>query len=179
MSVLAGCAQSGSMVVDGPGAGGRVTYSKYFDGADWLIADKLGASVVIDNDTPVSQQVFGGFTGKDSDAVGTVTVYFWNLERATRKTSLIRVRHENSTLENKTEFTIGPGPFARTKHPAGVVPFFAYATNLKVKLTIEIDGQIIERDINAERRTSAELKKYFGEGGTPPYPWFDPKYGKK
>jgi hypothetical protein len=179
----AGCAASGSMVSDDadPKTGQlhRTTYSKYFDGGDWLVADKLGVSVVLDNDTPVSQQVLGGLTGKDSDGVGTVTLYFWNLEPAMREAMEVRVTHASHVLEHPGKVPIGPGPFSRSKHVAGAVPFFSYATELKFTVTLRLGGETITREIVAHRRTPAELKKYFGPGGKPPYPWFDEKYAVK
>ncbi len=179
---LTGCAQSGSMIVEGADSGGgarRTTYSKYFDAGEWLIPDKLGISVVVDNDTPVSQQVFGGLKGTDSFGVGTVTVYFWNLEKQPRTANSIRVSHKGRTLEHTADFKIGPGPFTRTQHVAGTVPFFAYAIDLKLGVAVEIDGQILQKEVTVLRRTSAEMKKYFGPGGEPPYPWFDTKYAVK
>lgn len=175
-------AQSGTMIIEGndpkTGRYTRTKYSKYFDGAGWLIPDSLGASVVVDNDTPVSRQVFGSLTGKDSEAVGTVTVYFWNLEKDIRKATAITVEVGEGKLAHTAEFQIGP-KFSRTGHKAGTVTFFAYATTLKAILTVELEGQTIRREITIARRTPAELKKYFGKKGVPPYPWFDENYAIK
>jgi hypothetical protein len=176
---LAGCAQPGSMMVGGPstsGGGGYAHYSKYFDAGVWLIEHKLGMSVVVDNDTPISNQVLGGLRGTDSDGIGTATIYFWNLEPKMRVTNLIRFQHEQTILEHKSPFTIGPGPFARTGHKAGKFPFFAYATELKTKVWVEIDGVEVVCEVTAQRRTFAEIDKYFGAKGRPPYPWYDDRY---
>jgi hypothetical protein len=155
---------------------GRTLYSKYFDGADWLIEDELGLSVVVDNDTPISRQMFGNFVGKDTDGVGTVTLYFWNLGKQQRTGSAVHVVCDGQKLENAESFPIGPGPFARTGRKVGTVPFFTYSRQLEMTVNVTIDGRAIERHVTALRRTVPELKKYFGPEGTPPYPWFAPKY---
>lgn len=178
-TLLSGCAgPPGSMVVQGPPRG-TIVYSKYFDGGDWLIFEKVGVSVVIDNDTPLSRQMFGSLAGTDSDAVGTVTVYFWNLTDTLIVADRIAVKLPEAELVTTKPFQIGPGPFARTRHNAGTCPFFAYATELKTKVTVEIDGETYEVPITASRRTTSEMKKYFGEGGLPPYPWFAEKFAQK
>lgn len=175
---LFGCAGApGEMIEDS--SQGRTVYSKYFDGADWLVEGKLGLSVVIDNDTPVSQQMFGGFVGKDTDGVGTVTLYFWNLSPAKLTASAIHVTCDGQPITHAEPTTIGPGPFARTGLKLGTVPFSTYTKELRVKVSLAIDGTVVEREITAVRRTVPELKKYWGPGALPPYPWFTPEYAAK
>jgi hypothetical protein len=175
IAALAGCAGApGEMIADTNE--GRTVYSKYFDGADWLIPDGLGITVVVDNDTPLSRQMFGNFQGKDGDGDGTVTVYFWNIGKQKHAATALRVACDREKIERTTPMEIGPGPFARTGYKLGTVWFFTYAHELKVTVNVDIDGQAIERQFTAFRRTVPELKKYFGPQGTPPYPWFAPKY---
>ena len=158
-------AASGEMIEDqidpATGRHHRIVYSKYFDGGDWLVPDVIGASIVMDNDTPTSRQVFGGLTGKDSDGVGTVTVYFWNLSTAVHHTSRIRIAMGEGVLESTKPFEIGPGPNMRSEHKAGKIPFFTYSRKLVAKITVELDGQTINAEIPLLRRTSEELKKRF------------------
>jgi hypothetical protein len=162
------------MIVDSDA--GRTVYSKYFDGAEWLIPDELGVTVVVDNDTPISRQVLGNLQGKDSDGVGTVTVYFWNIGKEKRSARSLRVTCDREKIDHAEPMEIGPGPFTRTGYKLGTVWFFTYAHELKVSVSVDVDGQHIERELTAFRRTVPELKKYFGPGGTPPYPWFTPKF---
>ncbi len=182
MAVIATMARaaSGEMIEEGtdPATGRhqRTVYSKYFDGGDWLVPDTIGVSIVMDNDTPKSRQIFGGLTGKDSDGVGTVTVYFWNLGTAIHHTSRIRIAVGDGVLESTKPFEIGPGPNMRSEHKAGQVPFFTYARKLEAKITVECDGQTLNAEIPLLRRTHEELKKYFGKNGMPPYPWYAEKY---
>ncbi|HVU15884.1 MAG TPA: hypothetical protein VHD32_03110 [Candidatus Didemnitutus sp.] len=181
--LLAGCAQSGSMVSDDvdPATGGlrRTNYSKYFDAGVWIIPGKLGLSVVIDNDTPLSRQMFGSLQGTDADGVGKVTLYFWNLDSPQLAAHALEIRHHDSVLSSKGDVTIGPGPYARTGFVAGNVPFFAYATELKFDVALEINGTPWRQTVVVQRRTFSELRRYFGPNGTPPYPWYAPEYAQK
>ncbi len=176
---LTGCASSGSMVAtsydNSNGQKTEIVYSKYFDGGDWIIPNKLGLSVVIDNDTPMSQQMFGGVRGKDSIALGSVVVYFWNLGTEPYQVKILDISLGAEKLNRISQLTVGSGPFIRTGQSCGSAQFFSYATKLNVVISFDVGGQTMQRNITAVRRTNTELKKYWGAGGVPPYPWFDSK----
>lgn len=177
---VCGCDTSGSMEVTSYDSKSNkrtaVTYTKYFDGAEWLLTDKLGIAVAVDNDTPISRQILGGLSGDDSFADGSIAVYFWNLGPETYKIRNLALKLDGDDPKQVQAITVGAGPFVRTRLDIGSAQFFSYATKLIASVTIELDGQTIHKTITVVRRTDSDLKLYWGTPGNfPPYPWFTTK----
>ena len=150
------------------------TYSKYFDDGQWLLKDKVGISVVIDNETPIGRQMFGGLTGTDSEGTGKLTVYFWNFDDRPHQVGKLRLTHGDITRGTHDSGTLAAAkPWSRTGAEFGTIPIFSYATELKVDVSLEVDGQRIKRAMVLKRRTVEENRRFFGPGGKPPYPWAD------
>ena len=148
------------------------TYSKYFDDGQWLLKDKVGISVVVDNETPVGRQMFGGLTGTDSEGTGKVTVYFWNFDDKPHRVGKLRISHGGKSRGTQDSGVLAAAkPWSRTGAEFGEIPFFSYATELKVDVSVEVDGQRIQRTMVLKRRTVEENRRFYGPGGKPPYPW--------
>jgi hypothetical protein len=148
------------------------TYSKYFDDGQWLLKDKVGISVVVDNETPIGRQMFGGLTGTDSEGTGKLTVYFWNFDDRQHRVGKLRLSHGGKVRgTHDSRMLPAASPWSRTGAEFGEIPFFSYATELKVDLSVEVDGQRIQRTMVLKRRTVEENRRFYGPGGKPPYPW--------
>jgi hypothetical protein len=178
--VLAGCS-SGSMVVDSPS--GQTVYSKYYDAGDWIIAPRLGMSVVIDHEKsaiPIVHSVarsIGALGPGDSFATGKVTVYLWNRDQDPRRVKILKVSSGEAVLAPKSVEFIATGG-QRSGGAVGSFDIFNYGTKIPVKVECEVDGTKAIVELTLERRTPEELNRYFGPGGRPPYPWFHDQ-GKK
>ena len=178
---LAGC-NTGSMIVDS--SAGRTVYSKYYDKGDWIIPHHLGMSVVIDHEKteiPVVrgiQQSMGALGPSDAIAQGKVTVYLWNRDREAHRVRILRIASSESVLTPKNVVFVGAQEL-RTGGEVGSIEISNYGTKIPIKIEYEIDGKAASKNLTLERRTYDELKKYFGPGGVPPYPWYQdsPKKG--
>jgi hypothetical protein len=150
------------------------TFSKYFDEGQWLLKDKVGISVVIDNETPMTRQMFGGLKGTDSEGRGKVTAYFWNFDTKEHRVGKLHLSHNGKGWGTKDSGVLAAAkPWTRTGVVVGEIPFDAYATEVKVRVRVEVDGKTVERPMVLKRRTLEDNRRYFGRGGRPPYPWAD------
>jgi hypothetical protein len=150
----------------------RKTYSKYFDDGQWLLKDQVGLSVVIDNETPVGRQMFGSLNGTDSEGTGKVTVYFWNFDSRPHRVGKVRISHRGTTRgTHDSSMLAAASPWSRTGAAFGELPIDPYATELKVDVSVEVDGKAVVRPMVLKRRTVDENRRFFGPGGKPPYPW--------
>lgn len=167
LAALCGCATDGSLTStfydSKTNEMRRVVYTKYFDGADWVLTDKLGVSVVIDNDRQID----------DSFAEGKIVVYLWNLGATNYKLKSLSLKLNGAEVKKINDVIVDPGPNIRTRVNIGTDQILLFATSLATEVIIELDGQIIKRKITANRRTDDEIKRYWGTpNGFPPYPWF-------
>ena len=150
----------------------NATFSKYFDDGQWLLEGKVGISVVVDNETPMTRQMFGGLTGKDSEGTGKVTAYFWNFDTKEHRVGKLHLSHNGKGWGTKDSGVLAAAkPWSRTGAVLGEIPIDTYTTELKVKLIVEVDGKTVERRMVLKRRTVDDNRRYFGPGGRPPYPW--------
>jgi hypothetical protein len=176
--VLAACGPAGglhsSRLNPETGETENATYSKHFDDGQWLLKDKVGISVVVDNETPMSRQMFGGLTGKDSEGTGKVTAYFWNFDTQEHRVGKLRFAHNGNGWGTQNSGVLSAAtPWTRTKTEIGEIPIYSYATELKVQLIVEVDGKTVERRMVLKRRTVEDNRQFFGPGGRSPYPWAD------
>lgn len=150
------------------------TFSKHFDDGQWLLKDKVGISLVVDNETPMSRQMFGGLTGKDSEGTGKVTAYFWNFDNKEHRVGKLRLEHKGKGRGSQDSSMLpAAAPWTRTGAELGEIPIDSYATELKVRLSVEVDGKTVERQMVLKRRTVDDNRRYFGSDGKSPYPWAD------
>ena len=176
--VLAACGPVGGLYGDrlNPETGEMesATFSKHFDDGQWLVKDKVGISVVVDNETPLSRQMFGGLTGKDSEGTGKVTAYFWNFDTKGHQVGRLHLSHNGKGWGTKDSSMLPAAkPWSRTGTVLGEIPIYSYATELKVRLIVEVDGKMVERHMVLKRRTVDDNRRFFGPGGRSPYPWAD------
>lgn len=179
LSTLAGC-NSGTMSVDSynarTGQSSHTVYSKYYDAGAWIVPNHLGISVVVDHEktyVPILhgvQQSFGALTPSDLEATGKVTVYLWNFDAETHSVKIMRViSRAQSFTANKV---IGAAPKRRTGELVGNLQIGNYGTEIPVTVQYEFNDTRGKVDLTLPRRTYQDLKKYFGPGGKPPYPWY-------
>lgn len=185
--VLAGC-NAGSMVHDqyDPKTGqlSRTVYSKYYDAGDWIIPHHLGMSVVVDHEKteiPVLhgiQQSIGALGPSDSYARGKITVYIWNRDPEKHHVKIVRVSATRSLDDSPNNFVEPQGKEfigitgERTGGEIGYIDIFNYGTAIPLKVEYEINGKPAAMELTLVRRTDEEIRRYFGPGGTPPYPWY-------
>jgi hypothetical protein len=166
-ATLCGCAENGSLVSTSYDSKTnqvrRVVHTKYFDGADWVIKDKLGVSVVVDNDRQID----------DSFAEGKFVVYLWNLSPTNYKLKSLSLKLNGNEVKKISDVVVDPGPNIRTRVNIATERIFVFATSLATEVIVELDGQTIQKKITAVRRTEEEIKRYWGTPNSfPPYPWF-------
>ena len=156
---------------------GRTVYSKYYDAGDWLISQHLGMSVVVDHEKteiPIIhgvQQSIGALGPSDSYANGKVTIYIWNRDRESHQVKIVRVSSRQEVLEPKEKEFVGLEG-QRTGGEVGSMQISNYGTEIPIKIEYQLDGKAGQIELTLARRTNDDLKKYFGPGGMPPYPWF-------
>lgn len=142
-----------------------VQFTKYFDDGQWLVKDQVGMSVVVDNE---------GARGNTIEGKGKVTVYFWNFDTREHRVGKLKVDHKGKGSSTpQSNMLAAKKPWTRTKVPFGEIPVNVYATELKVRVTVEVDGKKVERLMTLKRRTVEDNRRLFGPGGTSPYPWAD------
>jgi hypothetical protein len=102
--------------------------------------------------------------------MGKATVYIWNFANKPVPVKILRVASgsEAITLNNAI---ISALPQTRTGAVAGRLKIFDDGTELPIKFEYELNGRRSKSDLILLRRTHEDLAKYFGPGGTPPYPW--------
>lgn len=155
----------------------RTVYTKYYDAGNWLIPNRLGMSAVVDHEKKVIpvlhrlQQSVGALGPGDSYANGKVSIYIWNRDRVAYQVKIVRVSSRNASFEPKGEIINGVAGL-RTGGEVGDIQISNYDTQIPLKIEYEIRGTPGVLELELDRRTDVELKKYFGPGGIPPYPWF-------
>ena len=167
--LLAACGPSGGLYGyrQNPETGEMegVNFSKHFDDGQWLVKDKVGISVVVDNE---------GARGNTIEGTGKVTVYFWNFDTKEHRVGRLHVEHQGKgSSTQQSDMLPAKKPWSRTRVVFGEIPVNVYATELKVRIIVEVDGKKVERLMTLKRRTGEENRRLFGPGGRSPYPWAD------
>ena len=151
-------------------------YSKYYDDGDWLIPNKLGASVVADHmkrRIPVVygiQQSLGALGPSDSDAQAKITVYFWNFDDSKYLITDIQLSNDAQILR-KPPNMIEVLPKTRTRADLGVINIFDSGKKIPITMSYTVNGKRIKQSLNLSRRTMDELRTFYGPQGKQPYPW--------
>ena len=177
---VAGCS-SGTMVVnryDGvTGESSHTIYTKYYDDGVWLVPKSLGMSVVVDHEKtniPVVtgvQQSLGALGPGDSYANGKITIYLWNFDSQKRPVNILRVESRGQSLALGGK-VIEALPSQRSGGHVGDMQISNYGTEIPITVFYELNGRQASAKLKLQRRTHKQLEEYFGEKGTPPYPWF-------
>lgn len=177
--MLAGCSST-TMTVDSydgqTGKSARKVYTKYYDAGTWLIPNHIGVVVVVDHEKtrlPIVsgvQQSMGALGPDDCYAMGKVTIYIWNFDSKPVPVKILRVASGSEAITLNSAI-INALPQTRTGAVAGRLKIFDDGTELPIKLEYELNGRRSKSDLILLRRTQEDLVKYFGPGGTPPYPW--------
>ena len=170
---LAGCSQGNMTVV----ANGKTTvYSKFYDQGVWLITDKLGLVVAIDDEKKAIpgvsgvQQSLGALGRSDSIVSGKVTVYLWNFDGKPHPVKFKKFTVPTGFFDCCNQ-VVEAAAHDRTGVEFGQVPIFSYGTKIDCSIELEIAGSSKTLELTLPRRTVPELKQFFGPGGTRPYPW--------
>jgi hypothetical protein len=153
-------------------------YSKYYDAGGWIITNKLGMSIVVDHEKksiPIVhglQQSLGALGPSDLEASGKVTVYVWNFTDNKCSIVLTKITSRN----NDIDFSFPAQaiePQDRPGFEVGQIPISNYGLQIPITIYYQIDGTPGFLSLNLDRRTYDDLKKYFGDDGQPPYPWYN------
>jgi uncharacterized protein (DUF433 family) len=170
---LVGCSQGYMTVVTN---GTTTVYSKFYDQGVWLITDKLGLVVAIDDEkkaiSGVSgvQQSVGALGRSDSIVSGKVTVYLWNFDGKPHSVKFKKFTVPTGFFDCRNQ-VVEAAAHDRTGVEFGQVPIFSYGTKIDCSIELEIAGSPKTIELTLPRRTVPELQQFFGTGGTRPYPW--------
>jgi hypothetical protein len=161
LALLAALVQAGTSLVSiapDPVTGRMVktVYTKYYDAGVWVLPGRLGLSIVVD---------------QLDESRGKVTTYAWNRDSDahTIKFLKIAVRGAEMKLDKQSLVAV---PAERSGLEVGQAEILNFHTTLLVSVTYELDGSAATTELTLERRTAKDMKRYFGKGGKPPYPWY-------
>lgn len=170
---LVGCSQGNMTVVTN---GTTTVYSKFYDQGVWLITDKLGLVVAIDDEKKAIpgvsgvQQSLGALGRNDSIVSGKVTVYLWNFDGKPHPVKFKKFTVPTGFFDCRNQ-VVEAAAHDRTGVEFGQVPIFSYGTKIDCSIELEIAGSSKTLELTLPRRTVPELKQFFGPGGMRPYPW--------
>lgn len=134
----------------------KTVYTKFYDAGVWLLPGRVGLSIVVDQ--------VGEYRGK-------VTAYAWNREKEVHAIKFLTISIRGRKMQlDKQHLNAMPGD--RSGLELGQAEVSNMATTLLVNVTYEIDGAEATIELELERRTRKDMKKYFGKNGKPPYPWY-------
>ena len=134
----------------------KTVYTEYYDAGVWILPDRVGLSIAVD---------------QLSETQGKVTTYAWNRDKDAHTIKFLKISIYGTEMKVDKELLIAV-PDERSGLEIGQAEVLNMSTMLLVKVTYEIDGSAATTELKLERRTAKDLKKYFGKGGKPPYPWY-------
>ena len=134
----------------------KTRYTKYYDAGVWMLEDRVGLSLVVD---------------QQSEERGDVTAYVWNRDMDPHTVKFLTISiHGRPMKLDKTELLAVADD--RSGLLVGSAEVLNFATAIKIDVSYELDGNAAQLSLQLDRRTREELKKYFGKNGKPPYPWY-------
>ena len=135
----------------------KTVYTKYYDAGVWLIPSRVGLSVAVD---------------QLSESQGKVTTYAWNRDKDAHTIKFLKISIYGTEMKLDKQL-LNAVPDERSGLEVGQAEVLNMSTTLLVKVAYEIDGNAATTELKLERRTAKDLRKYFGKGGKPPYPWYE------
>lgn len=145
---------------------GKIVYTEFYDAGAWAVPNQIGVSAKIVH---------------KSKNQGLLFVDFWNLTERPQTLSVVKI--VVSGLDNKSYYfhdietdtrqdvPVIIEPMSKNSGEAGYAEIRSMVTEIPVQVHYRINGVIKIVKLTLKRRTKEEQRRYFGQKGTPPYPW--------
>jgi hypothetical protein len=149
----------------------RKVYSRYYDGAAWLIPKHLGMSVVVENEKMHIPLIYDIQRWRgESFAKGKVTVFLYNFDSRVHPVRVLDISPEvdPSTIPGKVIYA---APHRMTGAVMGEMGIFDRSRDIPIRVRCEFNGRRWAVELLLERRTKGEEARYFGPDWNAPYPW--------
>lgn len=157
------------LLPDGKGGLTKTIYSKYYDAGDWLIEHEIGVTFIVDHDHKRPALIPEWMDMKSADATGHFFIELHNFTTQPVPIRISKVKLNGVDLPGESSGELEP--LKTVAMQPGSVPIFNYGKSLSATVHFLIKGQSVEKTLTLPRRTESEAAKFFGRGGTPPYPF--------
>ena len=177
--VLAGCSSENMIIGSYDEVTGKTSttvYSKYYDNGAWLLKDKLGIVVRVDQEKktlPIVHGVAQPLRARkpgDSSVSGKVSFELWNFDSVPHQVKFKRMLVKGGELDFQNQ-VITAAAHEQPEAESGQVPILSYGTSIHVTLEIEVAGKPQRLELDLPRRTKKQMKQFLSKGAVRPYPW--------
>ena len=177
--MLAGCSSETLNVGLYDGTTGKTTtiaYSKHYDNGVWLLKDRLGLVVRVEQEkkkipfTHATAQAFKSFAPEDTLTIGNVSITLWNFDSVPHQVRFKRMVVRSGEMDFQNHVITAPA-HEQSEIAAGHVPIFNYGKSIPMTLEVEVAGKPLRIELELPRRTKQQWNQFSSPGAVLPYPW--------